>query len=204
MNDQCNYYEVMSLDRSATQREIKLRYRELARIYHPDLAGNQTAGVRTFMQINKAYRALGDEERRKLYDTALDEEARADAEKRRSVQYAVQITSNLRDATDAIMRGDQKTARVACEAVLKIVPNNPEALHIMGDVLTQMGETDAAIAAYRKSCESKPSYIVESKITRLETRTVKKDAVKKDAVSKKGEAPRAKPVGGMRGWFAKR
>lgn len=179
MNDQRNYYEVMDLDVSATLPEIKRRYRELVRKFHPDLNTDKTFTLRAFVQINKAYRTLSDAERRQLYDASLVVE-------RRVVESEAEIGRKVRDADNAIMRGDAKFARTTCEEVLKSAPENVEALRILGDVLSQLGEFDGAVAAYRRANALAPSFVIAAKIGRLEARVPKKgEAPKKDTPPKK-------------------
>ena len=71
MHLQRNFYEVLGLPQGATQVEIKKRYRELARKFHPDITKDKKLGQKIFTQINQAYRALGDIERRAEYDSTL-------------------------------------------------------------------------------------------------------------------------------------
>lgn len=49
-----NNYSVLGLKKGATIKEIKSKFRELAKIHHPDRGGNQLV----FVQINLAYEAL--------------------------------------------------------------------------------------------------------------------------------------------------
>jgi len=61
-----DYYKILGVSRNATQKEIKSAYRKLAREHHPDVNnGNEEK----FKDINEAYEALKDPERRKLYDS---------------------------------------------------------------------------------------------------------------------------------------
>src|SRR5574338_545439 len=60
-----DYYEVLGLDRSATESDIKRAFRELARKHHPDV--NPTGGEQ-FREINEAYAVLSDREQRARYD----------------------------------------------------------------------------------------------------------------------------------------
>jgi len=69
-----NYYEVMGLSRTATAIEVKKKYHELARQFHPDRAKDKELAARLFSQINLAYRTLIDDGRRSLYDAGLQSE----------------------------------------------------------------------------------------------------------------------------------
>ena len=76
MSLQRNYYEVLGLPPSATTDQIKKKYRELARKYHPDIAQDKAFSQRLFTQINQAYSVLADPERRAQYNTTLDSPVR--------------------------------------------------------------------------------------------------------------------------------
>lgn len=71
MSLQRNYYEVIGVTPTATTDDIKKKYRELARQFHPDVVKDKTLGQKVFTQINQAYRVLADPERRSQYDTTL-------------------------------------------------------------------------------------------------------------------------------------
>src|ERR687885_2516767 len=61
-------YSVLGVDRKASADEIKKAYRKLARQYHPDRnPGDQSAEER-FKEVQGAYDAIGDPEKRKEYD----------------------------------------------------------------------------------------------------------------------------------------
>jgi curved DNA-binding protein len=63
-----DYYEKLGVARTATAEEIKLAFRKLARLYHPDVAKNKVTGEAKFKEINEAYEVLGDPEKRRRYD----------------------------------------------------------------------------------------------------------------------------------------
>src|SRR5579872_498864 len=67
MSSQPNHYEALGLPPTATPEQIKRKYRELARRYHPDVNASAEAANR-IISINQAYRVLGDPDRRATYD----------------------------------------------------------------------------------------------------------------------------------------
>jgi curved DNA-binding protein len=66
--DYVDYYKLLGVEKSATQKEIKSAYRKLARKFHPDLNPNDKDAKRKFQQINEANEVLSDTGKRKKYD----------------------------------------------------------------------------------------------------------------------------------------
>jgi curved DNA-binding protein len=62
-----DYYNIMGINREATQDDIKRAYRKLARKYHPDVSKESNAEAR-FKEIGEAYEVLKDPEKRAAYD----------------------------------------------------------------------------------------------------------------------------------------
>ncbi|HEU5229362.1 MAG TPA: DnaJ domain-containing protein [Ktedonobacteraceae bacterium] len=64
-----NYYAILGVPIDADSDTLKRAYRQLARRYHPDLAGPE--GALDMKRINRAYDVLSDPEKRRSYDTVI-------------------------------------------------------------------------------------------------------------------------------------
>ncbi|KQC12562.1 MAG: hypothetical protein APR63_10735 [Desulfuromonas sp. SDB] len=64
-----DYYEVLGIDKKASEADIKKAYRNLAKKYHPDLnRGQEDEAAEKFKEISESYEVLMDSNKRKLYD----------------------------------------------------------------------------------------------------------------------------------------
>ena len=69
MSDKRDYYEVLGVDKNATDEELKKAYRKLAKKYHPDAnPDNKKEAEAKFKEVNEAYENLSDPQKRKMYD----------------------------------------------------------------------------------------------------------------------------------------
>ncbi|KAF9434059.1 DnaJ- protein scj1 [Entomortierella beljakovae] len=63
-----DYYKILGLSRSATDKEIKKQYKTLSRKYHPDKNPGNKEAEDKFVEVSAAYEVLSDKEKRGIYD----------------------------------------------------------------------------------------------------------------------------------------
>jgi tetratricopeptide (TPR) repeat protein len=183
-----NYYEILGVPRNATTEQIKRRYRQLVRRYHPDVAEDKTAAQKIFLEINEAYQTLVDPNKRVIYDASLDMEAFS-----RHPNYRVQSESStfdykqggitgreastskvaeaqrlVQEAQMAFIRGQFYSAISACKEARRLDPQNIWAYVILGDIYRIQNKVDDAIAMYTIAVQLDPDNSeIQSKLGRL-------------------------------------
>src|SRR5215831_20182010 len=63
-----DYYEVLGVNRSATEQDLKSAYRRLAHQHHPDKNQGNPEAEERFKEAAEAYAVLSDPEQRRRYD----------------------------------------------------------------------------------------------------------------------------------------
>ena len=63
-----DYYEILGVERKASQEELKKAFRKLAMKYHPDRNQDDPTAEDRFKEVNEAYAVLSDADKRKQYD----------------------------------------------------------------------------------------------------------------------------------------
>ena len=122
-----NYYEVLGVDRSASEQQIRDRFRKLARENHPDrYEGDEKAEAeRKFQTLTEAVNVLTNANRRKQHDSELSS----------GVNKATDLASvgkaYLAKGTKAFKEGDVKTAYENFDMAVKHNPNDGKAFHYL-------------------------------------------------------------------------
>lgn len=63
-----DFYSVLGVDKTASQKEIKKAYYQLAKKYHPDSNKGDSESSKKFQEVSEAYEILSDDEKRAQYD----------------------------------------------------------------------------------------------------------------------------------------
>jgi len=104
MNNKIDFYQVLGLDKTATAADIKKSFRELAREYHPDRAGDGEDVAERFALIRKAYEVLSNPELRELYDNPPQAPKRYKSVHRKTWRPPSSMRGSMQSSTTSIPR----------------------------------------------------------------------------------------------------
>ena len=68
MSEKRDYYDVLGLDRSASESDIRSAYKKMAKKYHPDLNPDDPTAEDKFKEVAEAYEVLSDSDKKRNYD----------------------------------------------------------------------------------------------------------------------------------------
>ncbi|MBQ1277334.1 MAG: DnaJ domain-containing protein, partial [Thermoguttaceae bacterium] len=68
MAEEVDYYEILGIERTASEKEISTAYRKAAMKYHPDRNPGDEEAVAKFKLCAEAFEVLNDKEKRSVYD----------------------------------------------------------------------------------------------------------------------------------------
>ena len=141
-------YQLLDVDPSATQEELKAAYRRQAKKFHPDRNGGDPAAEERFKDIVEAYRILGDPAERELYDADCERDRKYAGAPERMLNYL-----HVQDAVDALLvlaqSGESRRYTVCGESFSKA-----EAYALL-ERLTGVPAADADAAPSHRGCGGK-------------------------------------------------
>ncbi|MGQ9837048.1 MAG: J domain-containing protein [Cyanobacteriota bacterium] len=170
-----DYYAILNVSPDADMEEVKQAFRQLARQFHPDVAGEGSR--ERFQQIRQAYQVLSDPERRRQYDAQRQSpppSAPLGSSREGRVVIRTGFSSEDPLASKLLKEGIAQiraawrnrqlpTAVARAEVLLKRFPNSSEVVHILalayqryGNHLIYEGRHQQAEAYLRKALATEP------------------------------------------------
>lgn len=179
MKTERNYYEILGLPVTATTQDIKKRYRELARKYHPDVIDDKAFGARVLIQVIDAYKTLVDPEQRRKYDAELMDltqpvftqprtQTAARTEPIRHAPPNPSINRLIHEAEELYSKRKLNDAAVLCKEALRFDPTNSKGHALLGDIYRSLRKYERAIQEYNYAVQYDPTdHKSQKKLERL-------------------------------------
>ena len=148
-----NYYEVLGVERTASEQQIRERFRKLARENHPDrfAGGDKADAERKFQKLTEALNVLTNEGKRKQHDSELSS----------GVNKATDLASvgkaYLAKGVKAFKENDIKTAYENFDMAVKHNPNDHKAHHYLALAAIRIpAYTRQAVQAIEAAVQKEP------------------------------------------------
>jgi curved DNA-binding protein CbpA len=121
-----DYYSVLEAWPSSSIDDIKKNYFRLAKIYHPDIAGDTPENRDRFKLINEAYGVLSDPQQRHLYDESL-RKGKQNTKAAQTLKEEDKRSANLAflQAKEAMRNGSYEKAALLLKSAIKHDDKNP-------------------------------------------------------------------------------
>src|ERR1700682_5217896 len=123
-----NYYEVLGVERSASEAEIRDRFRTLARESHPDRyrGGDKAGAERKFQTLTEAVNVLTNSARRKQHDAEL-----VSGSSKGGADFAQVAKAYVSKGVKAYKDGDMRAAYENFDMAVKHNANDAKAFHFL-------------------------------------------------------------------------
>lgn len=154
MADQRNYYEVLGLDRVASEEEIRDAFKRLARARHPDRfsGAERQAAESEFQAITEAYNLLSNPEARARYDQMRSTGSARSATDPREIAKVL-----VGKAATAARSGDLQLADELFRQAVGHDPENAKAQHLYAVLLgDKIGRLDEALRCIDQAAKLDP------------------------------------------------
>jgi curved DNA-binding protein CbpA len=149
-----NYYEVLGVERSATEQEIRDQFRKLAREQHPDRyrGPDKADAERKFQTLTEAVNVLTNPARRKQHDNELGTFGN-----RPGVDFAQIAKAYLSKGVKAYKEGDVKAAYENFDMAVKHNPQDAKAYHNLALAAARIpGMNKQAVQAIETAVQREP------------------------------------------------
>lgn len=149
-----NYYEILGVERSASEAEIRDRFRRLARENHPDRyrGPDKDAAERSFQTLTEAVNVLTNSERRRQHDGEL-----SSGNSKASVDLAQVGRAYLGKGVKAFKEGDMRAAVENFDMAVKHNPQDAKAFHYLALASARVPSlTRQAVQAIETAVQKEP------------------------------------------------
>src|SRR5947209_9240150 len=148
-----NYYEVLGVERSASEQEIRDRFRRLARENHPDRyrGGDKADAERHFQTLTEAVNVLTNPVRRKQHDAEL-----STGLSKGSADFAQVAKAYLAKGVKAYKEGDWRAAYENFDMAVKHHPADAKGHHYLALAAARTGNIRQAVQAIEAAVQKEP------------------------------------------------